>query len=389
MLKQMGELVMVWGLAAILWSGLGSGTWAGQNSRQASQPVAEPDSVVLAAIGEPDSRRISSQATKDQVSQGSQLHVLCWELLNQDIYVYRYNMEGLDWRQIRDQREVRKNASKNQKHLKLNITSLTAGNSVSQSLSPVFIKQARLLMRDPDGKVSQLTPQANQEDLVAIPKGDEMNGRYILSAQLNLGKMDYNQDGLEETVSLYAKTFVLHYREDLSLGSSPNVFFNDTENLAFEIGPVVNNAKNKYGGGMQRPHREYEMMVKYKNEPLPGAKVSVYVEGGGWQGRFITDADGVFTIMPTDDRFGDKEWQRYIYVAEHPDPGDGSYHVATFPVIVNKNRPEWRSKATGFGFWVIIGSALILLMVAGLSWRKRHQDKRSLVVFESCRIKKD
>jgi O-antigen/teichoic acid export membrane protein len=58
-------------------------------------------------------------------------------------------------------------------------------------------------------------------------------------------------------------------------------------------------------------------------------------------------------------------------------------------VIVNKNRPEWRSKATGFGFWAIIGSALTLLLVAGLSWRKRRRDKKSLVVFESCRIKKD
>jgi hypothetical protein len=364
--KRVHKLAIVWGLAVMLMAGTGSGAWAG-----------------------PDSVRSTCQASKDQAGQSGQMQVLCWELLNQDIYVYRHNMEGLNWSEIRGQREIRKNARQNQKHLKLNLISFSAGQSISQSLAPAFIERAHLLLRDPDGKISRPNAKADQKDMVSIPGGDVMNGRYILSAQLNLGKIDYNQDGLEETVILYAKQFVVHHHQDLSLGSRPDVFFNDANKVAFEIGPVVNNAKNKYGGDWQRPHREYEMMVKYKGMPLSGAKVLVFVEGGGWQGRFTTDTDGVFTIMPTDDRLSDKEWQKYIYVAEHFDAGDGSYHVATFPVIVNKNRAEWRSKALGFIFWTITGSALILLLVAGLSWRKRRQDRKSLVVFESFRIKKD
>lgn len=384
MSRRVGGLVFAWSLIVPLLVALsvGAGAWAGLDPSRASRPGA------AVVAGERD-RRAAPSARQGRESRESRPPVLCWELLNQDIYIYRHDMGSLDWRRIREQREIRKNASQNPKHLKLQLGRFTAGSFGPAPLPSKLLKDLRLLVRDPNGEVRRLTPLADKKYLASIPDRDEINGRYILSAQLNLGIMDVNRDGIGEKIILYAKQFVTHYRQDLSLGSSPDVFFNNAEQLAFEIGPVVDNAKSKYGGGMQRPHQLYEMMVKYKNRPLAGGVVSVYVEGGGWQGRFITDSKGVITIMPTDDRFGNKDWQKYIYAAEHHDADDHSYHIASLSVIVKKNRAEWRSKAMGFTYWAIIGGTLILLLAAGLSLRKRRRDKQSLAAFESCRIKED
>lgn len=315
--------------------------------------------------------------------------VLCWELMDQDVYVYDHNMGSYNWRQIREKREIRLTANQRTKQVRLQLISLGAGRDATWKPGQDLVSGARLLLRDPDGNLTRLHSLAGQGELLSIPVGVPKSGRYMVAAHLELDQPDDSRQGPWNTLHLYAKQFIGHYDHDLPMGSSPNVFFNDPGRVTLEIGPVVINAKRKFGGDMQRPHQEYEMMVKYKNKPLPGARVFVYVQGGDWLGRFTTGDDGIFTIVPPDDRPGNRAWQKHIYVAEHYDALDRSYHVATFPVIVTQNRPEWRSKAMGFSLWTIIGSALTILIVVGLSWRKKRQDRRSLVVFESCRIKKD
>jgi MYXO-CTERM domain-containing protein len=43
----------------------------------------------------------------------------------------------------------------------------------------------------------------------------------------------------------------------------------------------------------------------------------------------------------------------------------------------------------GFAFWSIIGTGVTLLMVAGLTRRRRRRDRQSLIVFENHKIQKD
>ena len=147
-------------------------------------------------------------------------------------------------------------------------------------------------------------------------------------------------------------------------------------------GPVINTAKSRYGGGLQSPHREYEMAVKYLGAPVAGARVTVMAEDSGWQNSFVTDEDGRFKITPTDDRVVDKEWQNYIYVAVFHDRQHHTVHVATLPITVRKNSPEWRSKAMGFTLWAAAGSVMLLLTVLGLMGHKRQLARKELLVFD-------
>jgi hypothetical protein len=388
MSERVAGLTIIWGLALALWFGSVPGVLAGQDNAAADQAE------ILAALqGEGAHKKRPAAgavpAAEFPVKTGAHFPVLCWELQDQDLFIFRHNMGDMDWRQVRHERKIRMDAWQNKKLLKLVFWPPNAGSHASLAKNQDWLKKVRVLMRDPDGSVKEMKPPRSLNEAISVPEGQGMNGRYVLSAQLNLGKADYDHDGIEETLNYYTKQFISHRGNDLPTGTRPEVFFNNADQVAFEIGPVVINARRKMGGDMQRPHNAYKMMVKYKAKPLPGARVSIYVQGGGWQQHFTTNQRGVFTIMPPDDRFGNREWQKYLYVAEHYDQENHSYHIATFPVIVTKNQPEWRSKAMGFSYWSIFGSALIIMVVAGLSWRKKRQNQRSLVIFENSSIKKD
>lgn len=351
--------------------------------------VAADSAVLLADLGEVRDRPAAPRAKDGRPGLYSRAPVLYWALMNQDIYVYRRNIDGLSWQEVRTQRKLRRNAGQNLKRSQLNLVRLPASLDAPQLVPPELLGGIRLLLRDPDGHIHHLPPLKNSAQPIVVPIGQELNGRYILSAQLELDPAYIDLPSGAQRVTLYAKQFVTHHNRDLDHGSRPEVFFHDPAEVPFEIGPVVNNAKNKFGGGMQIPHSSYEMLVKYHNRPLAGCEVSVFAEGGKWQGRYTTDSQGIFTITPIDDRSIERRWQHYLYVAEHFDPDDSNLHIATLSVIILKNRPEWRSKSMGLWFWAVTGSALVLLLTAGAAWRRRRRDHRSLVVFENRRVKEE
>jgi ferredoxin len=133
--------------------------------------------------------------------------------------------------------------------------------------------------------------------MLRIPGDENLVGRYLLGAHIILENRDVDGDGQEESVHLCPKRIVAHYKNGGKRGAASVVFFYEAQHMPLEIGPVINTAKSKFGGGTQRPHRSYPMMVRYRNKPLPGATVTVMVDGSQWTKSLVTDEIGYF--LPT------------------------------------------------------------------------------------------
>ena len=317
------------------------------------------------------------------------LPVWYWQLLDEDRYLYRSDMEQLDWREIRRQRRLRSTANQEPKWLVLKV--LGDRNDLSAAHAPdrSRLESALVVMRDPDGKIHELSGPQGEDGSISVPHDENLIGRYLLGAHVRLQEGTAGDESPPRIVHLCAKHLVAHFRDGGKQGSASVVFFDDAQRMPLEIGPVMDTAKSKYGGGTQSAHRAYEMMVKYRNTPLQDARVTVITEGSQWQKSYVTDATGKFEIMPTDDRYVQGDWQKYLYVAAHHDLETGEHYVATLPVVIYKNRPEWRSKAMGFAYWAIIGSTMSFLMVLGFVRRKNRQDRQTLIIFENHKIKRE
>jgi hypothetical protein len=316
------------------------------------------------------------------------LPVAYWELVNEDRYTYRFDMEKLHWREIRERRAMNKTANTEIKTSELKLLDLKRWQTQQGGMENLIAEPA-CIMRDPNGAIHRLT-SAEGHVAVKIPADANLIGRYLLGAQYRFGDIDVDGDGKMETVSLSAKQIITHYRNGGKQGSASVVFIDNAEYLPLEIGPVINTAENQYGGGTHRPHREYTFMVKYMNRPLAGATVRLYTMGSHWEKAFVTDEEGEFTVTPTDDRTDDgKEYQKYLYVAYHHDQKKGTYHISSLPVIVYRNRPEWYSKAMGFTLFSIAGTAVVAGIVLGVVARSRRRENRRLVVFDQYRIKEE
>ena len=313
--------------------------------------------------------------------------VYFFQIEDQWRYVYPSDMETLNWREIRERRELYKTAREDMKQFHIEMTEAGTNADIFNISAEAFLKTASLFMRDPNGDIRPLSLSSEKTPYIGIPDGEELNGRYLLGAHLNLGEQDMDGDGTPESVATSAKYLTYHRKEGGKVGSASVVFIDDPARMPLEIGPKVNTAKSRYGGSMQSAHREYEMMVKYQGKPVSGVPVTVLSIESRWKKSFVTDADGIFKIMPTDDRSVAADFQNYLFTATHHDREKRKYHIATFPVTVYKNRPEWRTKTVGFIYWAILGTGMTILTVFGFIIRKKRRYSRQLAVFENHRIK--
>ncbi len=311
------------------------------------------------------------------------LPIRYWQLIDEARYIYRFDLERFNWRQIRTIREENRTAGQATKHFTMDQLPASMAIAQADSFQAQTKDKAMVLIRDPNGITMELPPMPAGENNVSLPADNNLIGRYLLGARVPLGAGDVDGDGATESVILCAKHLVSHFKNGGRMGSASVVYFDDTEKMPLEIGPVINTAKSKFGGGTQRPHRDYKMMVKYAGRPLAGGRVTVVAIGSQWQKTVVTDENGIFEIMPTDDRSIQREWQKYLYTATHLDREKAAFYIATLPTVVYKNRPEWRSKTMGFAFWSIIGTGVTLLMVFGLYRRRRKRDNQALTVFDS------
>ncbi len=326
------------------------------------------------------------------------LPICYWQLVDEDSYVYgrnygyRYSILQLDWFEIRKRRVLYRTASEEPKLLELRFTSWRelfketvageVGKSVVSSTEPGII-----LVRDPDGGLSRSSSLPGEAVKVSVPSDGLLNGRYLLGAHFNLGEFDTDGDGSTETVHAYPKHLVVHVKGEGRTGTNPDVLFGDGKEMPLEIAPAVSSAQSKHGGGTQTPHNLYEMLVLYGGRPLAGARVSVVVEDSGWQRVLEADHAGKIRIMPFDDRSGERDWQKYLFVSTHHDRAQRAFHVATLPIVVYRNRPEWRSQAAGFGFWTVVGGTGCAILIPGIVRHRRRRQRQALVRFEDYRVK--
>jgi hypothetical protein len=314
--------------------------------------------------------------------------VCYWQLIDEEMYVYRHDMKQLGWREVRKQRERNRTASQTPKLLDLHCVTLENLFAKPSEPSCTPVDPPLILVRDPDGRVNRLNGFPEKNGIVTIPDDAQLNGRYLLGICLNLEDRDMDGDGRAEKVYAAAKHLVVHYKDGGNMGADPDVFFN-TEEMPLEIGPAISPAQSRFGGSIQSPHNRYKMMVRFRNRPMAGAAVIVAVEGCGWKKGFTTDAAGQFEIMPFDDRSLDRFWQKLIYVATYHERDRNAFHIATLPVVVLQNRPEWRSQAAGFTYWGIIASAGVLLLIVGIFRHESKLREKSLLGFENYKIKKE
>lgn len=318
------------------------------------------------------------------------LTICHWQLLDEELHIYRYDKENLDWRQIREERALSRTVRNGPKHLELRFATISDPFSSLASGSDFAPLAKKMLIRDPDGGIKHVVPADQpRQYTVAIPEDLDINGRYLLGGHILGGQHDVNGDGRREQVHLYAKAMVGHYQDNGRPGTSPAFFFFDPDEMALEIGPALSPDQYRMGGGYQRPHREYTMQVLYRTHPLAGATVKVTAEGSGWSNFFVTDAAGQFRVVPFDDRSGRRHWEKYLYTVTHFDQERASFHIATLPIIIHRNRPEWTNRLAGYAFWVFIGTTGCLMLVCFAVLRNRRRHKQELVVFDQYNFKKE
>nr|WP_320012538.1 hypothetical protein [uncultured Desulfobulbus sp.] len=311
-------------------------------------------------------------------------HIWSWVLENEPLYVYRYNLDNLNWRQIREERSQRSEIQEKPKHL------ILLQNGATELLSPKSgenrpIPAGTVLIKDPDGKTQTVALSPSSSELV-LPENQELNGRYLVGAHFSVSQT--NTGGTSQDIHLYPKTIVGHYKSGGRPGSFPAFFFDDPR-IALEIGSARNPARYRMGGSYQRPHETYDMEVRFKGSPLANTSVEVYAQGSKWHRAYQTDASGQFQVTPFDDRSQDLHYEKLLYVVQFEDAKTQDLHVATLPMIIFRNRPEWTSHLWGYSFWAIAGLLGTALIVVASLFRHQRRRAQALVCFEQCRVKED
>lgn len=307
-----------------------------------------------------------------------------WRLVEEGLYVYRFDLDSLNWREIRQEREQRRTVQEKPKHLEL-LQGWLPEPFAFQAPGSIALPAGTLLVRNPDGGMHQAPIKEDTREIV-IPEDLGLNGRYLVGGHFVLTAR--REDSGKQSIHLYPKVMVGHYKHDGRPGSTPAFFFDDPA-IALEIGSARSPAMYRMGGGFQRPHESYDMEVRYQGRPLVEATVEAIAEGSGWRRSYRTDASGRFSVTPFDDRSHDRHYEKLLYVVRVEDPENHAIHVASLPMIIFRNRPEWTSHVAGYGVWAGLGIGGTLLLVGGTMLRNRRQQRLGLIRFDKCRVKED
>ena len=308
-----------------------------------------------------------------------------WRLQEEELYVFRFDMDSLNWRQIREERERRHTIQEEPKHVELHWGMLTAPFAGSAVKVASVFPYGTVFVRDPDGKCRQATVSGNRKKVV-LPENMGANGRYLVGGHFLVEQQ--KAGGARQNIHLYPKAIVGHYTSGGRPGSFPAFFFNDP-GMVLEIGSARSPALYRMGGGFQRPFETYDMEVRYRGRPLSGMTVTVFAEGSGWQRSYQTDGSGRFSVTPFDDRSGERHYEKLLYVVKVEDKEQHALHVATLPMFIFRNRPEWTSHIWGFSIWGGLGLVGTLLVLGGNMLRHRRQQRHVLIRFDQCRVKED
>jgi len=177
-----------------------------------------------------------------------------------------------------------------------------SGYDLKKSGRSLAAGSARVWIRNPDGKISEVNLSRDRESgaiALNLPfdlNAGDLTGTYLVGVCLDAGIMDIDSDGIDEKVHLYSNCLVRYYKKNGAKGENPDMFFKDPDRIALEIGPYIPEKilKKRAGcplprsirsgsdigyvrGTSQRPLREQKMKVFYKGSP-PCGYGSVYSE---------------------------------------------------------------------------------------------------------------
>nr|MBL0716692.1 hypothetical protein [Desulfobacterales bacterium] len=291
-----------------------------------------------------------------------------------------------NWKDIRQSRLRQQIARGEPEILFLHWGSIPFRNSIRKNKDRLnqktILNRAEVWVRDADGRILQADFSHGKESpCLTVVKDVELNGLYLVGANLDIGEMDIDSDGVTEMIRLSAKRYIYHSKTGGRQGNRPAALFNDPAKFPLEIG--CSDSWFRYAN--QRAYREYEMKVIYDGKPLTDTQVNIFSQSG-WQKTVTTDAGGKFLITP----FGRMEKdgrEKYLYAAACHDLLKGEYHYATLVMNVS-TYSEWRSKSSGFMLWTILGTGLLVIIIIVGIYRKKKHARDAITQFENQRIKK-
>ena len=254
------------------------------------------------------------------------------------------------------------------------------------------LDSVRTWIRNPDGIISEADLSPDKEavalDFPTKLNPTESNGLYLVGIHINAGVMDIDSDGTDETVHYYAKYLIYHRKDGGIQGDRPDVFFKDSDKIALEIGPLNIPGMEEIPSmkaGCQEALKKHKMKVLYKGRPLADAEVAVLTESG-WERKEKTDSRGIVSITPVENE--EKE-NKFLYVVTHKDVSNRQYYCSSLMMYVPKSPPGWMSKAEGFVFWAVGGTALFVVYVGWRIHRRQKRDRKTMLEFERHKIRKD
>jgi hypothetical protein len=311
-----------------------------------------------------------------------------------------------------------------------------SGQDQSAPIQSLRVNNARVWIRNPEGVVSEVNPSRDNGTIALELPSDlnpgESSGSYLVGTHLDAGVMDIDSDGTDERVHLYSNCLARYYKQGGIKYKNADMFFNDEDKIALEIGPfipksifkkagclccgVFKSSKGYVIGVYQTPLTEYKMKIFYKGRPLADAEAVILSESG-WKKVVMTDSEGAISITPpkTLARAADpggtghshkkphpkigegKEKSQHagrishgsghtagdklLYVVAYKDPSSGEYHCATLPMTLKLgclSYREWLSKSRGFAFWGIIGAGLGVVGVTGGVYHRKRRNEETI-----------
>ena len=291
-----------------------------------------------------------------------------------------------NWKDIRQSRLRQQIARGESEILFLHCGSMPFRNSILKNKDGLnqktILKRAKVWIRDADGRISQADfSHSKERPCLTVVKDVELNGLYLIGANLDIDEMDIDSDGVTEMIRLSAKHYIYHSKTGGRQGNRSAAFFNDPDKFPLEIG--CSDSWFRYAN--QRAYREYEMKVIYDGKPLTDTQVSIFSQSG-WKKTVTTDAGGKFLITPFGGMENDGQ-DKYLYATDWHDLLKGEYHYATLVMNVS-TYPEWRSKSSGFMLWTILGTGLLVIIIIVGIYRKKKHARDAIMQFENQKITK-
>jgi hypothetical protein len=165
-------------------------------------------------------------------------------------------------------------------------------------------------------------------------------------------------------------------------GSGTGAFSDDA--MALEIGPVSEPDAPALDVEGLEPRKKHCFRVLYRGTPLPETPVAIATDDG-WEKTEITDANGVFTIVPFETNEKNKT---LLFVVSHRDDATQKRHVARLTMhVCTPTDSSWKRTVLVFGFFAAGAAALFVLFVYYRMHRKRKRGDEIMRAFENQKIR--